>query len=69
MIPNMMNANPPGRKASKRGRKPLFDATIFKERFPTIERVFGWEDKFVACCFGLSASASCIMPSKCWRIR
>jgi hypothetical protein len=26
--------------------KPLFNADIFKERFDTIERVFGWEDKF-----------------------
>jgi hypothetical protein len=26
--------------------KPFFDAVIFKERFNTIERVFGWEDKF-----------------------
>jgi len=45
MIPNI-NANPRGRKTPKRGRKPLFDASIFKERFNTIERVFGWEDKF-----------------------
>jgi len=45
MVPNI-NANPRGRKATKRGRKPLFNAAIFKERFNTIERVFGWEDKF-----------------------
>ena len=45
MVPNI-NANPRARKAIKRGRKPLFDVTIFKERFRTIERVFGWEDKF-----------------------
>jgi transposase len=45
MIPNI-NANPRGRKAAKRGRKPLFNLAIFKERFNTIERVFGWEDKF-----------------------
>ena len=45
MIPNI-NANPRGRKFTKRGRKPLFDADIFMERFETIERVFGWEDKF-----------------------
>jgi len=45
MVPNI-NANPRGRKAPKRGRKPFFDAAIFKERFNTIERVFGWEDKF-----------------------
>lgn len=35
-----------GRKGTKRGRKPLFDAAILEERFNTIERVFGWEDKF-----------------------
>jgi transposase len=45
MLPNI-NANPRGRKSAKRGRKPLFNAGIFKERFDTIERVFGWEDKF-----------------------
>jgi transposase len=45
MIPNI-NANPRGRKTAKRGRKPIFNAAIFKERFHTIERVFGWEDKF-----------------------
>ena len=45
MIPNI-NANPRGRKSAKRGRKPLFDTAIFRERFDTIERVFGWEDKF-----------------------
>jgi len=45
MVPNI-NANPRGRKFAKRGRKRLFNADIFKERFDTIERVFGWEDKF-----------------------
>ena len=45
MLPNI-NANPRGRKSAERGRKPLFNADIFKERFDTIERVFGWEDKF-----------------------
>jgi transposase len=45
MMPNI-NANPRGRKFAKRGRKPFFNADIFKERFDTIERVFGWEDKF-----------------------
>jgi hypothetical protein len=45
MTPNI-NANSRGRKTPKRGRKPLFDPTIFDERFSTIERVFGWEDKF-----------------------
>ena len=47
MLPNInINANPRGRKSAKRGRKPLFNADIFKERFDTIGRVFGWEDKF-----------------------
>ena len=45
MVPNI-NPNPRGRKSTKRGRRPFFDAAIFKERFNTIERVFGWEDKF-----------------------
>ena len=45
MVPNIY-PNPRGRKAPKRGRKPFFDAAIFHERFNTIERVFGWEDKF-----------------------
>jgi hypothetical protein len=45
MVPNI-NANPRGRKSNKRRRKPLFNADIFKERFDTIERAFGWEDEF-----------------------
>jgi hypothetical protein len=45
MVPNI-NPNPRGRKSAKRSPKPFFDAAIFKERFNTIERVFGWEDKF-----------------------
>lgn len=45
MIPNI-NENKRGRKKTKVGRKRLFDPTIFKERFQTIERVFAWEDKF-----------------------
>ena len=45
MVPNI-NENKRGRKTTKRGRKRLFDAAIFKERFRTIERVFAWEDKF-----------------------
>jgi len=45
MIPNI-NPNPRGRKTPKRGRKPIFDQSIFQERFQTIERVFAWEDKF-----------------------
>ena len=45
MVPNI-NPNAGNRQSTKRGRKPFFDAAIFKERFNTIERVFGWEDKF-----------------------
>jgi hypothetical protein len=45
MVPNI-NPNPRGRKQPKRGRKPVFEPAIFKERFRTIERVFAWEDKF-----------------------
>jgi len=39
MIPNIPE-NLRGRKTPKRGRKPMFDPTIFQERFRTIERVF-----------------------------
>jgi transposase len=45
MVPNI-NPNPRRRKQPKRGRKPIFEPAIFKERFWTIERVFAWEDKF-----------------------
>ena len=45
MVPNI-NPNPRGRKQAKRGRKPIFEPAVFKERFRTIERVFAWEDKF-----------------------
>ena len=45
MTPNI-NPNPRGRKTPKPGPKQLFDLAIFEERFNTIERVFGWEDKF-----------------------
>jgi hypothetical protein len=45
MTPNI-NHNKRNRKKTKRGRKPIFDVGIFKERFETIERVFAWEDKF-----------------------
>jgi hypothetical protein len=45
MRPNIPE-NPRGRKTPKRGRRRLFDATIFEERFWTIERVFAWENTF-----------------------
>jgi hypothetical protein len=45
MVPNI-NPNPRRRKQPKRGRKPIFEPAIFRERFRTIERVFAWEDKF-----------------------
>lgn len=45
MVPNI-RPNPRGRKMPKRGRKPIYNPVLFKERFRTIERVFAWEDKF-----------------------
>jgi transposase len=45
MIPNIKE-NRRNRKRTKRGRKRLYNETIFEERFNTIERVFAWEDKF-----------------------
>ena len=45
MKPNI-NPNKRNRKKNKRGRKPMFNLEVFKERFRTIERVFAWEDKF-----------------------
>lgn len=45
MIPNI-NENKRNKKKTKRGRKRIFDQSIFDERFRTIERVFAWEDKF-----------------------
>jgi hypothetical protein len=68
MVPNI-NANSRGGKATKRGRKPLFNAAIFKERFNTIERVFGWEDKFRDYCCDLNGSASCTTHSRPWPIQ
>jgi len=41
MVPNI-NLNPRGGQQPKRGRKPIFEPAIFKERFCTIERVFAW---------------------------
>jgi hypothetical protein len=43
MTPNIPE-NSRGRKTAKRGRKRIFDADIFAERFRTIERVFAWEE-------------------------
>ena len=45
MTPNI-NENIRARKTPKPRPKQLFDPVIFEERFNTIERVFGWEDKF-----------------------
>lgn len=45
MIPNIKE-NKRNRKKPKRGRKQIYDETIFEERFNTVERVFAWEDKF-----------------------
>jgi transposase len=45
MVPNI-HENQRNRVSTKRGRKRFFNQEIFDERFATIERVFGWEDKF-----------------------
>lgn len=45
MIPNIPE-NKRNRKKSKRGKKRTYSASIFKERFQTVERLFAWEDKF-----------------------
>ena len=45
MIPNIKE-NPRNRKKSKKGRKRIYEESIFQERFNTVERVFAWEDKF-----------------------
>jgi hypothetical protein len=45
MTPNMPE-NKRNRKGVKKGRKQIFEKSIFSERFRTIERVFAWEDKF-----------------------
>src|SRR5215471_8097667 len=44
MIPNIKE-NPRNRKATKRGRKRLFNAAIHALR-ERVERTFAWEDKF-----------------------
>jgi len=45
MTPNVKE-NPRNRKNTKRGRKRIFDESIYQERFRTVERAFAWEDKF-----------------------
>lgn len=45
MTPNIKE-NPRNRKKTKRGRKRIFDESIYQERFQTVERAFAWEDKF-----------------------
>jgi hypothetical protein len=44
LIPNIKE-NPRNRKATKRGRKRLFNAAIHTLRL-RVERTFAWEDKF-----------------------
>ena len=46
LIPNIKE-NPRNRKATKRGRKRLFNAAIHTLRL-RVERTFAWEDKFSA---------------------
>ena len=45
MTPNIPE-NKRNRKKPKSGPKRIYDASIYQERFRTIERVFAWEDKF-----------------------
>jgi hypothetical protein len=45
MIPNIKE-NPRNRKATKRGRKRLFNEALHALRM-RIERTFAWEDKFI----------------------
>jgi hypothetical protein len=63
MVPNI-NPNPRSRKQPKRGRKPIFEPTIFKERFRTIERLFAWRTSSAGCCCASSASAGCTARSR-----
>jgi transposase len=42
-----MDENTRNRKTTKRGRKRLFNAEIYKHRFAS-ERTFAWIDKFKA---------------------
>ena len=44
VIPNILE-NPRGRKTTKKGRKRLFDAQRYKNRF-VCERTYAWHDKF-----------------------
>lgn len=46
VVPNICQ-NKRNRKAPKRGRKRLFNPTVYKQRF-TSERSFAWIDKFRA---------------------
>jgi transposase len=46
LIPNIAE-NKRNRKATQRGRKRLFNPTVYKDRFAT-ERTFAWIDKFRA---------------------
>jgi transposase len=46
LVPNIAE-NKRNRKASKRGRKRLFNAEVYKRRFAT-EHNFAWVDKFRA---------------------
>jgi hypothetical protein len=68
MIPNI-NPNSRGRKQPKRGRKPLFEPAIFKERFWTIERVLPGRTSSAGCCCASSASAGCTTHSRPWPTR
>jgi hypothetical protein len=58
-----INPNPRGRKFTKRGRKPIFNEAISRERFNSIERVFGWEDRFRRLLLRFERLSTCITHS------
>ncbi len=45
MIPNIKE-NKRNRQKNKPGPKRIYQESIFKDRFQTVERAFAWEDKF-----------------------
>jgi transposase len=68
MVPNI-NANPRGSKVAKRGRKPLFNADIFKDASIPLSVCLVGRISSAVCCFGSSASVSYTMRLKRWLIR
>jgi hypothetical protein len=68
IVPNI-NPNPRTRKSAKRGRKPFFDAAIFKEGSTPLSVCLVRRISSAACCSGSNASASYIMPLKRWHMQ